>query len=77
LGRALITVSAGFSGSHLVKALLDQGYHVTVINNPSTAVPDISKIRPVSGRGSQWTLYGTMRGIITSYGGKDVAGATL
>ena len=34
--RALITGGAGFIGSHLAEALLDRGYHVTIIDDLST-----------------------------------------
>ena len=38
--RALVTGGAGFIGSHLVDALLADGYAVTVVDNLSTGRPD-------------------------------------
>lgn len=38
--RALITGGAGFIGSHLTERLLDQGHHVTVIDNLATGSLD-------------------------------------
>jgi UDP-glucose 4-epimerase len=46
--RALITGGAGFIGSHLTEALLDQGHHVLILDNLSTG--SIDNIAHLKGR---------------------------
>jgi len=44
--HAFITGGAGFIGSHLAEALLDQGHHVTVLDNLSTgAIENIEHLK--------------------------------
>ena len=46
--KALLTGGAGFVGSHLAEALLDQGHNVQVIDDLSTG--SIDNIRYLQGR---------------------------
>ena len=46
--KALITGGAGFIGSHLTEALLDQGHEVLILDNLSTG--SIENIAHIKGR---------------------------
>ena len=49
LNRVLITGGAGFIGSHLVDALLSEGWHVTIVDNFDGFYPRPLKERNISG----------------------------
>src|SRR5690348_4862286 len=48
-GRAVVTGGAGFLGSHLCRRLLEQGWHVTAIDNLATG--SLHNVAPLLARG--------------------------